>query len=136
MLVYSHIWDALLKLVTIVATIVAAVSLHLAEGMENAGVSTKSTSEGIVIALCVVFWVILYRQYVSILSSWLYARTSLRTPVTFSEAKALRRLFQLDLSGTWLPLREIKKMPQAAERHDTLVLALSRFGPQRRPMLL
>ena len=54
MLVYSHIWDALLKLVSIAAIIVAAISLHLAERIESAGVATQSAAEGILIALCIV----------------------------------------------------------------------------------
>lgn len=135
MLVYSHIWDALLKLISVVAIIVLVITLSLAERLEMAGLATPSVSEITVIVGAVLVWLFVYRQYLSIVSAWLYARMSLRTRVSLAEAKALRKLFQLDLSGTWVPLREIRKLPND-QRHGTLVLALDRFGPQRKAMLL
>ena len=89
----------------------------------------------LMIGVVAVIWIFLYRQYLSILSSWLYARMSLRTNVTFSEAKALRKLFQLDVSGKWVPVRDIKKLPRDA-RHDAVTQALESFRPGRKAMLL
>jgi hypothetical protein len=134
MLLYSHIWDGLLKLLSLVGLIIAALSLKVVERIESTGVLTESVSVSIMIAAVCVAWLILYRQYLSIISTWLYARMRLRTNVTFSEAKALRKLFQLDLSGKWLPMREIKKLPNH-ERHQALLLALGNFGPGRKAML-
>jgi len=135
MLVYSHIWDALLKLISVAALMILAVSLHLAERIQSTGIATQSVSEFAMFAIPVTVWVILYRQYLSTLSSWLYARMSLGTNINFNEAKMLRKLFQLDLSGTWLPLRDIKKLP-SDQRHDALLLALNTLGPQRKAILL
>ncbi len=135
MLVYSHIWDALLKLISVAALMILAVSLHLAERIQSTGIATQSVSEFAMFAIPVAVWVILYRQYLSTLSSWLYARMSLGTNINFNEAKMLRKLFQLDLSGTWLPLRDIKKLP-SDQRHDALLLALNTLGPQRKAILL
>src|SRR5229473_2358575 len=134
MLVYSHIWDALLKLISVAALMILAVSLHLAERIQSTGIATQSVSEFAMFAIPVTVWVILYRQYLSTLSSWLYARMSLGTNINFNEAKMLRKLFQLDLSGTWLPLRDIKKLP-SDQRHDALLLALNTLGPQRKAIL-
>jgi hypothetical protein len=135
MLIFSHIWDALLKLISVAALITMAISLNLAERIQRTGIATESRSGIAMVGIVVVLWLILYRHYLSILSSWLYARMSLRTNISFNEAKMLRKLFQLDLSATWIPLRDIKKLP-SDQRHDALLLALNTFGPQRKAMLL
>jgi hypothetical protein len=126
MLLYSHIWDGLLKLITLVLLVVAAVHWNLDDRLH---------SVALMIALMIVVWLILYRQLVSILSSWLYVRLSLGTSVTFPEAKALRKLFQLDVSGKWIPAKDIKNLP-TAQRHDALLIALERVGGSRKAMLL
>ena len=126
MLFYSHIWDGLLKLISLVLLIVAAVHWDLDQRLH---------SVALMISLLVVLWLVLYRQYLSILSSWLYARLSLYTNVTFTEAKALRKLFQLDVSAKWIPLKEIKNLP-TDQRHDALLIALERIGSGRKAMLL
>jgi len=126
MLFYSHIWDGLLKLISLVLLIVTAVHWDLDQRLH---------SVALMIGLLVVLWLVLYRQYISILSSWLYARMSLHTNVTFTEAKALRKLFQLDVSAKWIPMKEIKNLP-TDQRHDALLIALERIGGSRKAMLL
>src|SRR5438270_6157627 len=90
MLFYSHMWDGLLKLATLVGFIVLAVHFDPDQRIHPVP---------LMIAVVAAIWILLYRQYFSIFSSWLYARISLRTNITLSEAKALRKLFQLDVSG-------------------------------------
>jgi len=119
MIFYSHIWDALLKLASIAVLVLAVVSWKI---------------EGWLFWLLVALWMIAYRQFLTIVSSWLYARISLRTNATFAEAKELRRLFQLDLSAKWIPMKEIKKLP-SDQRHDALLLALQKAGAGRKAML-
>jgi ABC-type transport system involved in cytochrome bd biosynthesis fused ATPase/permease subunit len=126
MLFYSHTWDGLLKLISLALLIVAAVHWDLDQRLH---------SVALMIGLLVVLWVVLYRQFISILSSWLYARISLHTKVTFTEAKTLRKLFQLDLSARWIPMKEIKNLP-FDQRHDALLIALERIGSSRKAMLL
>ena len=135
MIACSHIWDALLKLTSLVALIIMAISLNLEERIRSAGIPTESGSVFVMIVIVGIIWLVLYRQYLSILSSWLYATMSLRTNISFNEAKMLRKLFQLDLSVRWLPLRDIKKLPKD-QRHDAILLALNTLGPQRKAMLL
>ncbi|MGH9515818.1 MAG: hypothetical protein ACRD3P_09110 [Terriglobales bacterium] len=89
----------------------------------------------LMIGIVAILWILLYRQYLSILASWLYARLTLRTDVTFTEARALRKLFQLDVSAKWIPLSEVKKLP-SEQRHDAVLIALQRMGPGRKAMLL
>jgi len=126
MLLYSHIWYGLLKLVSLIGFILLAVYLKIDE---------RITSVPLMIVIVGIVWVLVYRQWLSILSSWLYARLSLGTNVTFNEAKALRKLFQLDLSAKWVPVRDLKKLPND-ERHDAVMRALQNFGTGRKAMLL
>jgi hypothetical protein len=126
MLFYSHIWDGLLKLATLVGFIVLAIHFDLDQRIH---------SVPLMIGMVAAIWILLYRQYLSILSSWLYVRMSLRSNVSFSEAKALRKLFQLDISGKWIPIREIRRLPKDA-RHDAMLHALETFGAGRKAMLL
>lgn len=125
MLFYSHIWDGILKLLSLFLFIVFAVKWHLDERIHPLA---------LMIGIVALIWLILYRQFLSIIASWLYARVSLRADVTFLEAKALRRLFQLDLSGKWIPLREVKKLPDE-HRHQALLMALQRTDISRKAML-
>lgn len=125
MLFYSHIWDGILKLLSLFLFIVFAVKWHLDERIHPLA---------LMIGIVALIWLILYRQFLSIIASWLYARVSLRADVTFLEAKALRRLFQLDLSGKWIPLREVKKLPDE-QRHQALLMALQRTDITRKAML-
>lgn len=120
MIVYSHIWDALLKVVSIVLLVITLVHWNI---------------DGWLLWVSIAVWMILYRQFLTIVASWLYARLSLRTPVTFTEARALRKLFQLDLSLKWIPLRDIKKLP-SDQRHDAVLKALGVAAPARKAMLL
>ena len=126
MLFYSHIWDGLLKLITLIGFIVLATSLKFDERLHSGPV---------MVGLVAIVWILIYRQFFSILSSWLYARLSLRTDVSFREAKALRRLFQLDLSGKWIPAKEIKGLPFDT-RHAALLHLLDNFSSARQAMLL
>lgn len=50
------------------------------------------------------------------LSSYLYIRLSLRTPITFSEAKYFAFLFVPNDTGSWWPMREIKNLPKESRR--------------------
>lgn len=127
MLLYSHIWDGLLKLTSLLVFMILAVKW----GNLDQRIHPLWLMIGIVAAV----WVLLYRQWLSIVASWLYTRLTLRTHVTFSEAKALRKLFQLDVSGKWIPLREVKKLPDD-QRHDAIFVALERTGVTRKAMLL
>jgi hypothetical protein len=125
-MVYSHIWDGLLKLISLGVLMVIAVKW--------VGLDQRIQPLWLMIAIVAAVWFLLYRQLLAIVASWLYARLGLRTNVTFTEATALRKLFQLDLSGKWIPLREIKKLP-AEQRHEALLAALQKIGPSRKALL-
>lgn len=133
-MVYSHIWDALLKLTSLIGFIIAGISLNLEQRIQIASITPQQRSILGFVAVVAV-WLVVYRQCLSIISAWLYARVNLRTRVTFTEASELRKLFQLDLSMKWFPLREIKALP-IGERHDALMLAFEKLAPTRKAMLM
>jgi len=127
MLLYSHIWDGLLKLISLFIFIILAVKWGKLD--------ERIHPLWLMIGIVALVWIFVYRQWLSILASWLYARLTLRTNVAFSEAKELRKLFQLDVSGKWIPLREIKKLPDD-QRHEAVLTALQTMGARRKAMLL
>src|SRR5438445_13081996 len=102
MLFYSHIWDGVLKLTTLVGFILLAVHFELDQRIHPVALMI-----GIVAAM----WILLYRQYLSILSSWLYGLLSLRTNVPLRESEALCKRVQLDVSGSWVPGRSRSQLP-------------------------
>lgn len=126
MLLYSHIWDGLLKLITLLIFL----------GLAMWAKFDQRLGSGLVMVIVVaIVWMFAYRQYLSILSAWLYARLSLHTHVSFREASSLRRLFQLDVSGKWIPVKDIKKLPFEA-RHTALMQTLQNPALTRKAMLL
>ena len=126
MLLYSHIWDGLLKLITLLIFL----------GLAMWAKFDQRLGSGLAMVIVVaIVWMFVYRQYLSILSAWLYARLGLHTHVSFREASSLRRLFQLDVSGKWIPVKDIKKLPFEA-RHTALMQTLQNPALTRKAMLL
>jgi hypothetical protein len=134
MLFYSHIWDALLKLASLFAVVIILVALHVHGRLETIGLS-EGAATFVFVAITVVVWIPLYRQGLSTLAAWLYANVNLGARVSFAEARQLARLFQLDLSMKWIPLKEVRRLPKP-QRRDALLTALSGLGPHRKAMLL
>jgi len=108
--------------------------LHAEEWLRGIGVPA-GYSVPTLVAIITVAWIAISRQVLSTIGAWLYARLSLRTDVSLNEAHQLARLFQLDLSFRWLPLKEIKQLPRT-ERRNALLTKLEALGPGRRSMFL
>lgn len=125
MLMYSHLWDLFLKLGSIGLLLALLIVLHLDQSL---GVPAM-------IVIFTVLWLAVYRQGLSTIASWLYARLSLGADVSLGEAHRLARLFQLDVSGKWVPLKDIKRLPPT-ERRAALLIALEQLGPGRKAMLV
>jgi len=133
MLFYSHIWDLLLKILTVLSIGLIPLIVHDQIFGVNADVMIP------IIAATMVISPVVYRQLVSILSSWLYARVNLGVPASFSDAKEWRTLFQLSFGGTqpvgWFPMKEVKQLP-ADERRVALMAEAGRVNAERRRMLV
>ena len=125
MIFYSHFWDLLLKALLLLALVVTLIVVNL-------GGSPALWPAIIILAL---LYVVIYRQFLTTISAWLYARLSLRTPLSLAEARQLARLVQLDASLKWIPLKPVKTLPPD-ERKPAIMAAVARMTPQRRTMLL
>jgi hypothetical protein len=134
MVFYSHVWDLILKLTSLAALVVLTVSLDAEASLQRFGVPSGYTLPTL-IGLLTVFWILVYRQALSTIAAWLYARVNLGADVSLSEARQLALLFQLDLSLKWIPLKEVKQLPKA-QRRTALLAALERLRPERKLMLL
>jgi len=132
--VYSHIWDLLLKIALMVGLVALSQSLHAEEWLRGIGVPV-AYSVPTLVAIITIAWIAISRQVLSTIGAWLYARLSLGADVSLNEARQLARLFQLDLSFRWLPLKEIKQLPRT-ERRNALPAKLEALGPGRRSMFL
>ena len=129
-MLWSNGWDLLLKVIWLFAAPILVVVLHIDEWPQKIGVTS-----GLVIGVVgMALWVFIYRQGLSTIASWLYARVTLGAPVSLGEAHQLRRLFQTDFSFKWVPLNEVKQLPKP-ERRDAVLAALTRLGPGRKVML-
>ncbi len=129
-MLWSHGWDLLLKVMWLFAAPVLVVVLHIDELPQRIGLTSRTVIGIIGVAL----WILIYRQGLSTIAAWLYARLSLGASVSLSEARQLRRLFQTDLSFKWVPLKDVKQLPKA-QRRDAALAALARVGPGRKAML-
>jgi hypothetical protein len=134
MIFFSHIWDGVLKLASLFAVVMLLMTLHIEDRLESMGVSS-STATFVVVVLLMAIWIPLYRQGLSTLAGWLYANVNLGARVSFSEARQLARIFQLDLSLKWVPLKEVRRLPRP-QRRDALLSALTGLMPHRKAMLI
>lgn len=122
---YSSIWDGVLKLVTLIFILIGCMG------------AAKKQSD-LVMTLAAVatipIWIFVYRTWFSTIASWLHGRVTLGAPISLSDAKALRRLFQLDMGMHWVAMKEVRALPKP-QRRDALMSALQEIGPHRREML-
>ena len=58
----------------------------------------------------------LYRSTILVFVLWLHGWVTLQSPITFADARALRRLFQLDLSLTWICMDAVRHLPVEERR--------------------
>jgi hypothetical protein len=134
MIFYSHIWDFVLKVASLVAIVIIAVSLHAQERLVAAGFG-DGFATFTVVSLLAIGWALLYRQYLSTVAAWLYGRVNLGARISLADAQRLARLFQLDLSMKWVGMKEVRRLPRD-QRRVALMSALDVLRPQRRAMLL
>lgn len=133
MLFYSHLWDLLLKALSLVATIILLTTLHVQERLESLGASSGAATL-LVVVMMMAIWIPIYREGLSTLAAWLYATVSLGASISFAEARQLARLFQLDVSLKWIPLKEVRGLPKP-QRRAALLAALHGMAPHRKAML-
>lgn len=131
-MIYSSIWDGLLKLALLIGLIGGSVAVT-----KTLGCYEYLREHNLVIYLVLVLLAIhfaLYRSTILVFVLWLHGWVTLQSPITFADARALRRLFQLDLSFTWICMDAVRHLP-VEERREALMAALETVGPERKVML-
>jgi hypothetical protein len=129
MLFFTHIWDFVLKIGTILGITVMPLIVHDHIFGVNADVVIPTIFAGAALSI------LLYRQAISILASWLYARINLGAPISFTDAKRLRCLFQLHSNLQWFPMKEVRRLP-AGQRRAALMDAAEKLQGARRWMIM
>jgi len=126
----THEWNRLLYIVKIFTLLlmlglVADVSGRIFNGVHLHWVIS-------LLGLVIVFLVsviashFLIWQYIDVLSTYLYVRRTLKTKLSFSDAKALRPLFELNASGKWYPMTGVLDLPEE-QRLPTLMAVLQQL---------
>lgn len=133
-MVYSHIWDGLLKLASLFTVVILLMAVHLHEHLEGMGIS-DGTATFFFVVIAIAVWIPVYRQVLSTLAAWLYANVNLGARISLSEARGLAKLVQLDLSMKWIPLKEVRRLPKA-ERRNAVLRATDNLSAARKAMLI
>lgn len=100
MLLYTHIYDLILKLITLFGLIVL-----LAE------CSFFNERVVLLLSVFVVLFLTLYYFLIRTVGSWLYCRINLKMKLSLLQAAKLNAALS-PIAGTWLPMLEIKNIKQ------------------------
>ncbi len=131
-MIYSSIWDGLIKIALLAALLTGSIM-----GPKALGIYDQIKQSGLTIYVVIGvlgLHFLVHRTFLSVLASWLHARLTLRAPVTLDDARRLRVLFQLDLGLHRIPMDEVRLLPKELRR-DALLAAIAEHDPQRKPML-
>jgi len=108
---WTHTYDLLIKIL-----LIAVIIFLCATGtdmLEAQGFIVPGNALGIsVMCFAVVLYVGIYQFVLRTLSSYLYARWTLKMPVSFAEARTLNKAFTaLAPMGRWMPMRDLLLYP-------------------------
>lgn len=117
---YTHEWSLLLRL----AKIFGALFLCAFIADTIIGVTgVKGILETIIFAVTCILGTIglmtlgyCFGSPFATLSTYLYVRINLRTPIKLKEAKALKFFFEPNETGQWYPMRHLRKSPKEMRR--------------------
>ena len=128
MLIYSHFYDFIAKLI-LIALLVACLFIIRPEYWESLMIAQWGLQAGMAKFLMISFVCILvvplvwfvYLPWLSPAAAWCYLRFSLKTPVSWELAKQVESLFRPTLKRLhWFPLKELKNLAPE-ERTPTLL---------------
>ncbi len=123
MILYTHGFDLLMKIVVVVAIFVLWVCLD-ASGITGPSNPTRVSFLPFV-AGTVVVYVLLYGFFFKRVGNYLYVRMSLRTVARWRDMKTLNPLFCLDKKLQWCEMKEVRELPTEQRRPYLLQQATS-----------
>ena len=115
-MVWTHFFDLLLKLISIIPTFIIAI----------AAMMPYYTDEGpgiLSVLLILAFWYVIYKYLFRTLATYLYCRISLKMKVSFEEARQLNEAYTPIFGMKWLPMKELRN----ARNIDKYQVALGIF---------
>jgi len=123
MILYTHRFDILMKLMVLAAIFVLWVCLDVS-GIAGPSNSTRVSFLPLVAGTIVVY-VLLYGFFFKRVGNYLYVRVSLRTVVGWRDMKTLNPLFCFDKQLQWLQMKEVRELPRDQRRQYLLQQAAS-----------
>lgn len=114
-MIWTHIYDLLLKLATLAISIVLLLQIPYFEGTEILSIS-----------LGVILFFVIYNIFVRTLATYLYCKFSLKMNIDLTKAKQLNEAFSpiFPLNMKWLPMRELRNI----DAKDKYQIALDTFN--------
>lgn len=108
---WTHTYDLLIKLLLMVVIILFCIPVP--DLLEAEGITLSGGNLGAVMILTIILlFACAYHFLLRTLSSYLYARFTLKMPISYAEAKPLNKAFTtLVPMGKWLPMRELLLYP-------------------------
>jgi hypothetical protein len=110
---WTHIYDLIVKVVTLGLCLLLAFNIPILEG-----------SPVLIIALAVIAFFAVYTLWMRTLATYLYCWMTLKMDIDFGQAKMLNPAFTPTLPQEWLPMEHLKDEPK--EDRFTMALAASR----------
>lgn len=119
MILYTHGFDLLMKLVVLAAI------LLLWMGLYESGIAPVDPSKTLISFLlfaagALVLYVLLYGFFFKPVGNYLYVRISLRTAAGWRDMKRLDPLFCFDKQLQWCPMKEVRELPREQRRQYLL----------------
>ncbi|MBK8426746.1 MAG: hypothetical protein IPL27_12590 [Lewinellaceae bacterium] len=128
MILYSHFYDFIAKLI-LVALLVACLFIIRPEYWESLMIAQWGLQAGMAKFLMISFVCILvvplvwfvYLPWLSPAAAWCYLRFSLKTPVSWEDARQLESLFRPTLKRIhWFPMTELKNLRPEERKPELL----------------
>ncbi|MBL7683445.1 MAG: hypothetical protein JNK00_08785 [Flavipsychrobacter sp.] len=98
-MIWTHIYDLVLKLLTITVTIII---LSHTPAFENKGI--------LIMGIALIIFFFSYHYFIRTFSTFLYCTLALKMKINLSQAKQLNDAFSPTLRLNWLPMRELKNL--------------------------
>ena len=107
-MIWTHIYDLLLKVITLSLSIIIVTNISVLESHDMLKITISLLS-----------YFLLYNFFVRTISSYLYCRIKLKTKISLKQAEKLNNAFSpiLNLNFEWLPMLEIRNMKES-ERYE------------------
>ena len=121
MITYTHGYSLICRILNVVCCFVLLVTVIEAIDKYTALGTWAAVGIGLAVMVPVQSWIL--GPLLETLSAYLYVKFTLRTSISFSEAKGLAFLFEPNETGSWWPMKDVRKLPADERKARLLSLA-------------